>query len=77
MFLPCSLVNIQYCGDRDREVASSASDRQCTNFESCVWRAMPSRSSHHPQEVLIAQVSLYVHKGGLNHIHFIIWDTEL
>ena len=27
MFLPSSLINIQYCGDRDREVASSASDR--------------------------------------------------
>ena len=25
---------------RDREVAGSASDRQGTNFESCVWRAV-------------------------------------
>ena len=24
-----------------------------------------SQSSHHPQEVLLAQFSLYVHKGGL------------
>ena len=62
MFLPCSLVNIQYCGDRDREVASSASDRQGSNFESCVWRAVSSRS---PQEVFLAQFSLYVHKGGI------------
>ena len=23
------------------------------------------KSSHHPQEVLLAQFSLYVHKGGL------------
>ena len=32
-----------------------------------VWRAV---SSHHPQEVLRARFSLYVHKGGLKH-HFI------
>ena len=43
---------------RDREVACSASDRQGSNFESCVWRTV---SSHHPQEVLLAQFSLYVH----------------
>ena len=47
---------------RDREVACSASHRQGSNFESCVWRAM---SSHHPQDVLLAQFSLYVHKSGL------------
>ena len=50
---------------RDREVACSASDRQGSNFESCVWRTVSSHSSHHPQEVLLAQFSLYVHKGGL------------
>ena len=50
---------------RDREVACSASDRQGSNFESCVWRTVSSQSSHHPQEVLLAQFSLYVHKGGL------------
>ena len=56
----------QYCGDlRDREVACSASDLQGSNFESCVWRTVLSHSSHHPQEVLLAQFSLYVHKGGL------------
>ena len=49
----------------DREVACSASDRQGSNFESCVWRTVSSQSSHHPQEVLLAQFSLYVHKGGL------------
>ena len=48
-----------------REVTCSASDRQGTNFESCVWRTVSSQSSHHPQEVLLAQFSLYVHKGGL------------
>ena len=50
---------------RDREVACSAPDRQGSNFESCVWRTVSSQSSHHPQEVLLAQFSLYVHKGGL------------
>ena len=33
--------------------------------ESCVWRTVTSQSSHHPQEVLLAQFSLYVHKCGL------------
>ena len=28
--------------------------------------AVSSRSSHHPQEVLLAQFSPYMHKGGLN-----------
>ena len=59
---------------RDREVACSASDRQGSNFESCVWRTVSSQSSHYPQEVLLAQFSLYVHKGGLKpdsfHFHF-------
>ena len=57
----------------DREVACSASDRQGSNFESCVWRTVSSQSSHHPQEVLLAQLSLYVHKGGLkpDSFHFI------
>ena len=58
---------------RDREVGCSASDRQGSNFESCVWRTVSSQSSHHPQEVLLAQFSLYVHKGGLkpDSFHFI------
>ena len=50
---------------RDRDVACSASDRQGSNFKSFVWRTVSSQSSHHPQEVLLAQFSLYVHKGGL------------
>ena len=50
---------------RDREVACSASDRQGSNFESCVWRTVSPQSSYHPQEVLLAQFSLYVHKGGI------------
>ena len=43
---------------RDRQVACSASDCQRANFESCVWRALSSYSSHHPQEVLPVQFSL-------------------
>ena len=35
-------------------VACSASDREESNFESCVWRAVSSYSSHHPQEVFLA-----------------------
>ena len=63
---------------RDREVACSASDRQGSNFESCVWRTVSSQSSHPPQEVLLAQFSLYVHKGGLkpDSFHFISFGTH-
>ena len=79
MFLPHPRVKVSIVGSlRDREVACSASDRQGSNFESCVWRTVSSQSSHHPQEVLLAQFSLYVHKGGLkpdsfhfiSHVHF-------
>ena len=75
MFLPHPRVNVSIAGSlRDREVACSSSDRQGSNFESCVWRTVSSQSSHHPQEVLLAQFSLYVHKGGLkpDSFHFIL-----
>ena len=63
MFLPHPRVKVSIVGClRDREVACSASDRQGSNFESCVWRAVSSQSSHHPQEALLAQFSLYVTK---------------
>ena len=66
LFLPHPRGKVSIVGSlRDREVACSASDRQGSNFESCVWRTVSSQSSHHPQEVLLAQFSLYVHKGGL------------
>ena len=66
LFLPHPRVKVSIVGSlRDREVACSASDRQGSNFESCVWRTVSSQSSLHPQEVLLAQFSLYVHKGGL------------
>ena len=63
MSLPHPLVKLSIVGSlHDREVACSASDLQGLNLESCVWRAV---SSHHPQKVLLAQFSLYVHKSGL------------
>ena len=66
LFLPHPRVKVSIVGSlRDREVTCSASDRQGSNFESCVWRTVSSQSSHHPQEVLLSQFSLYVHKGGL------------
>ena len=74
LFLPHPRVKVGIVGSlRDREVACSASDRQGSNFESCVWRTVSSQSSHLPQEVLLAQFSLYVHKGGLkpDSFHFI------
>ena len=74
MFLPHPRVKVNIVGSlRDREVACSASDRQGSNFESCVWKTVSSQSSHHPQEALLAQFSLYVHKGGLkpDSFHFI------
>ena len=65
LFLPHPRVKVSIVGSlRDREVACSASDRQGSNFESCVWRTVSSQSSHNPQEVLLAQFSLYVQKGG-------------
>ena len=71
MFLPRSLVKIKYFffwggGEiRDWEVACSASDRKDLNFDSCVWRAVLSHSSHHPKEIFMVHFSLYVHKLGL------------
>ena len=65
MFLPHPRVKVSMGSLRDREVACSASDHQSSDFESCVWRTVLSQSFHHHQEVLLAQFSLYVHKGGL------------
>ena len=79
MFLPHPRVKVSIMGSlRDREVACSASDRQGSNFESCVWRTVSSQSSHHPQEVLLAQFSLYVHKGVLkpDSFHFIFGSAS-
>ena len=78
MFLPHPRVKVSIVGSlRDREVACSASDRQGSNFESCVWRTVSSQSSHHPQEVLLAQFSLYVHKGGLKPDSFHLYSVTI
>ena len=82
MFHPHPRVKVSIVGSlRDREVACSASDRQGSTFESCVWRTVSSQSSHHPQEVLLAQFSLYVHKGGLKpdsfHFYFKLRLSEV
>ena len=80
MFLPHPRVKVSLVGSlRDREVACSASDCQGSNFKSCVWRTVSSQSSHHPQEVLLAQFSLYVHKGSLkpDSFHFISYRPTL
>ena len=74
MFLPHPRVKVSNGWSlRDRELACSTSDRQGSNFDSCVWRTVSSQSSHQPQEVLLAQFSLYVHKVGLkpDSFHFI------
>ena len=74
MFLPHPHVKVSIVGSlRNREVACSASDPHGTNFESCVCKTVSSQSSHHPQGVLLAQFSLYVHKCGvkLDSVHFI------
>ena len=44
MFLTHPRVKVSIVGSlRDREVACSASDRQGSNSESCVWRTVPSQ----------------------------------
>ena len=61
MFLPHHLVKLSIVGSlRDREVACSASDLQGLNFESCVWRAVSSLLSRHPQEVVCNARSLQI-----------------
>ena len=80
MFLPHPRVKVSIVWSlRDREVACSASDRQGSNFESCVWRAVSSQSSQHPQELLLAQFSLYVHKGGLkpDSFHVFVFESSI
>ena len=78
MFLFHPRVKVSIAGSlRDREVACSASDRQGSNFESCVWRTVSSQSSHHPREVLLSQFSLYVHKGGLKPDSFHFWGRTI
>ena len=77
MFLPNPLVKLSIVGSLcEREVACSASDLQGLNFESCVWWTVSFHSYHHPQDVLLAQFSLYVHKSGLKPGLFQILTTN-
>ena len=79
MLLPYPRVKVSIVGSlRGREVACSVSDRQGSNFKSCVWRTVSSQSSHHPQEVLLAYFSLYMHKGGLksDSFHFVDFSVN-
>ena len=71
MFLPRSLENMQYCGGRPwpRGKVLSASDWQCSNYESCVRRVVLSHASHHPLGALLVKFSLYVQKSGLSPIY--------
>ena len=66
MFPPCSIVKIEYYGHptwpRDNVLGRRPTE---LNFKSCVWRAVSPHSYHHPQEVLLAQFSLYVNKCGV------------
>ena len=55
-FFPAHSLIINIVGNlSDREVACSASDRQASYFESCVWRAVSSHSCYHSQEVFLDQ----------------------
>ena len=71
-------VKIEYCGQPSGPRVNVLGRRPTgLNFESCVWRAVSPHSYHHPQEVLLAQLSLYVHKCGVkpHSFHFIVFDT--
>ena len=61
------VISLRYCGEPQQTSGSvfGLVDRQGYHLESCVWRAASFHSSHHSQEVSLAQFSLYVHKGGL------------
>ena len=56
----------QYCGEPPWPRGSVLGLRPPgLEFWILCWRTVSPQSSHHPQEVLLAQFSLYVHKGGL------------
>ena len=70
MFLPHPRVKVSIVGSlRDREVACSASDRQGSNSESCVWRTVSSQSSHHSQEAQrwpkVRFISFHIHPESI------------
>ena len=80
MFLPHPRVKVSIVGSlRDREVACAASDaRARISNPVSGGQCHLLKSSHLPHEVLLAQFSLYVHKGGLkpDSFHFIFFVTK-
>ena len=56
----------------DREVTCSTSGRLGLNLEPCVWRAVPSDSSHYPQKIRLARFSPHVQKVNLKPHKFIL-----
>ena len=56
MFISHPRVKVSIVGRLRARAPQTARAR--SNFESCVWRTVSSHSSHHPQEVLLAQFSL-------------------
>ena len=58
LFLPHPRVKVSIVGSlRDREVACSASDRQGSNFESCVWRTVSSQSCQYKHTIDVSDVA--------------------
>ena len=47
------------------------------NFKSCVWRAVSSHSSHHPQDIGLVHFSLWLNKSGLRPYSFYLIVTSL
>ena len=72
-----SLRNLTIMGGGEVSVFNRFLGRGCTATISCVWRTVSSQSSHHPQEVLLAQFSLYVHKGGLKPDSFHLYSHNI
>ena len=78
MFLPRSLVKNQYCEEPPWPWSSELGLRPPGfEFRIMCLDGMLSHSSHHPHDVLLAQLSLYVHKGGLKpHSFHFSWTTS-
>ena len=71
MLLGVISLRVRYCGESPRPSGSVLGLRTpgleflCRIPDFCVWRAASFYSSHHPQEVSLAQFNLYVLKGGI------------
>ena len=74
-----SLVKIQHCGDLcDPDVRVRRQTASTRNSKACVCMAVSSHSYYQPQGILLAQFSLYVHKGGIkpHPFHLFIYSKE-